>query len=95
MSIKKEEIIRLGNLSNISLTPEQIDALAPDLENIIDYISQLDELDTDSVEPTYQCFSMTNVWRQDEITESPTTREELLSLSPETLDHQIKVPKVL
>ena len=95
MSISKEEIIHLSQLSNISLSEQQISDLAPDLENIIGYISQLDELDTEGVEPTYQCFDMTNVWREDEITEFEAGRDDLISLSADSAEHQIKVPKVL
>ena len=62
---------------------------------IIKYISQLDELDTENVEPTYQVFEMENVWRPDEIIKQDATREELLALTTEEKDHQIKVPKVL
>lgn len=95
MSISKEEIIHLSKLSNISLSDQQIEQLQPDLENIIGYISQLDELDTEGIEPTYQCFDMTNVWREDKITEFEATRDDLISLSAESTNHQIKVPKVL
>jgi aspartyl/glutamyl-tRNA(Asn/Gln) amidotransferase C subunit len=55
----------------------------------------LDELDTEGIEPTYQCFDMQNVWREDIIEEFEADREDLLSLTVENEDHQIKVPKVL
>lgn len=95
MSISKEEIIHLSKLSNISLSDQQIEQLQPDLENIIGYISQLDELNTDGVEPTYQCFDMQNIWREDEITPFEANRDDLIALSAESTEHQIKVPKVL
>lgn len=95
MSISKEEIIHLSKLSNISLSDQQIQQLQPDLENIIGYISQLDELNTEGIEPTYQCFDMQNIWRQDEITEFEANRDDLIALSAESTEHQIKVPKVL
>ena len=66
-----------------------------DLQDIIGYISQLEELDTDNIEPTYQVFEMENVWRADEILPQDATREELLALTKEEKDNQIKVPKVL
>ena len=59
------------------------------------YISQLDEIDVSNIEPTYQVFEMENVWREDEILEQEATREELLALTKEQKDNQIKVPKVL
>lgn len=95
MNITKEEILHLAELSNISLSEDQIPGLIKDLGNIKQYISQLDELDTEGVEPTYQCFDMQNVWREDEITEFEADREALLDLTKEEAEHQIKVPKVL
>ena len=95
MKITREEIKHLADLSNFSLSDAEIDSLGGDLENIIKYISQLDELDTAGVEPTYQVFEMENIWRPDEIQPQEATREELLALTTETENHQIKVPKVL
>ena len=95
MNITREDIKHLAKLSNFSLTEQEEVSLGKDLENIIGYISQLDELDTTGVEPTYQVFEMQNVWRDDEIQPQEADREALLNLSAETRDNQIKVPKVL
>ena len=95
MDIKREDILHLADLSEFSLSEEEISKLGGDLQGIIQYISQLDELDTKDVEPTYQVFEMENVWRDDEIIKQDATREELLALTKEQQDHQIKVPKVL
>lgn len=95
MEIKREDIIHLARLSNFRMDDAEIDALGNDLNGIIKYISQLDELDVDGIEPTYQVFEMENVWRDDEILPQDATREELLALTKEAKDNQIKVPKVL
>lgn len=101
MEITREEIDHLAKLSDFSLTDEEKDSLTTDLKNIIGYISQLNELDTEGVEPTYQVFEMENVWREDEILPQEADREALLDLAPAYLgasgvqDGQIKVPKVL
>jgi len=95
MSITKEDVQHLAKLSSISISEEQIEPLMKDLDSIVNYFSQLDELDTDGVEPTYQCFEMQNVWRDDEIVEFEANREDLLALTVESEDNQIKVPKVL
>ena len=95
MAITREDVLHLANLSNISLSEDQIEPLMKDLDNIVGYISQLDELDTDGVEPTYQCFDMQNVWREDVIEDFEADREDLLGLTVESEDNQIKVPKVL
>lgn len=95
MKITREEINHLATLSNFSLEDAEAEALGKDLNQIIEYISQLDELDTEGVEPTYQVFEMENVWREDEIKPQEADREALLALAPEAADNQIKVPKVL
>lgn len=95
MKITREEIDHLAMLSNFSLTDAESESLGQDLESIIGYISQLDELDTEGVEPTYQVFEMENVWRKDEIKPQDADREQLLNLAPASQENQIKVPKVL
>ena len=90
-----ENIKHLADLSSFSLGDAEIASLGKDLDKIIDYISQLNEIDTNNVEPTYQVFEMENVWRDDEIKEQDANREQLLALTKEEKDHQIKVPKVL
>lgn len=94
MSVSKTDVAHLATLSSISLGDDELDALTADLENIITYIEQLQELDTTGVEPTYQLTGLTNVWREDEI-EPQLPREKLLALAPESLNNQVKVPKVL
>lgn len=95
MSISREDVLHLADLSDISLSEDQIEPLKKDLDNIVNYFSQLDELDTENVEPTYQCFDMQNVWREDVIQDFEANREDLLALTVESKDNQIKVPKVL
>lgn len=95
MEIKREDIVHLADLSDFSLSESEITSLGQDLQGIIGYISQLEELDTGNIEPTYQVFEMENIWRADEILPQDATREELLALTKEEKDNQIKVPKVL
>ena len=95
MDIKREDILHLAELSELSLSEEEIVSLGKDLQGIIGYISQIGELDTTDIEPTYQVFEMENVWRADEVLPQDADREQLLALTKETKDNQIKVPKVL
>lgn len=95
MEVNQETIQHLAKLSNFALTDGETTRLVTDIKEIVGYISQLDELDTDGVEPTYQVFEMENVWRPDEILSQEADREQLLALTKEVRDYQIKVPKVL
>ncbi len=95
MKITEKDIDHLAMLSNFSLSEAEKSSLRQDLQNIIGYISQLDELDVSGVEPTYQVFEMENIWREDKILPQEANREALLNLAPDMTDNQIKVPKVL
>lgn len=85
----------LVGLSGLALSDAETQALGTDIDNIITYITMLDELDVAGVEPTYQVTDLENVWRKDEVIDGGVTREQLLSLAPETLENQVKVPQVL
>lgn len=90
-----ETVQHLAELSNFSISEEETKSLQKDLGEILKYVSQLDEVDVEGVEPTYQVFEMENVWREDEILEQEADRDALLALAKETKDNQVKVPKVL
>lgn len=95
MEVNQDTISHLAKLSNFALTDDESARLVSDINGIVQYISQLDELDTTGVEPTYQVFEMENIWRDDEILPQEADREALLALAKEVKDNQIKVPKVL
>ncbi len=95
MQVENETVKHLAELSNFSISEKEAESLKKDLGEILKYVSQLDEVDVSGVEPTYQVFEMENVWRDDELKEQEASREDLLALSKETKDNQVKVPKVL
>ena len=93
--ISREDVQHLAQLSSLALSDQEIDNLRIDIGNILGYVDQLAELNTDGVEPTYQVTDLENVWRSDEIDDYGLGRDELLALAPESENGQIKVPKVL
>ena len=93
--ISRDDVLHLAQLSSLELSDTEIDGLQIDISNILGYVEQLSELDTDGVEPTYQVTGLQSVWRDDKIINYGVTREELLARAPKTVDNQIKVPKVL
>lgn len=94
-TITNDEVRHLAQLSNLELSDEEINSLGKDLSNILDYVHQLSELDTNGLEPTYQVTGLENVWRDDVVVPSSVERDELLALAPEQSDHSVKVPQVL
>lgn len=93
--VTREDVQYLARLSSLALSDDEITSLQADIENILTYVQQLQELDTAGVEPTYQVTDLENIWRGDEIDDYGIDRDELLALAPESKDSQIKVPKVL
>ena len=94
-NVTLEEVQHLATLSSLQLDDSEASSLQQDISNILDYINQLDELDTEGVEPTYQVTDLQNVWRDDEAKASSVEREKLLSLAHDQHNNQVKVPKVL
>lgn len=94
-TISRDDILKLAQLSNLLLSEDEVSSLQNDITNILSYVEQLDELDTSNVVPAYQVTGLQNVLRSDEVKVSDVTRDDLLSLTKESKDHQIKVPKVL
>ena len=93
--LANDDVRHLADLSSLQMSDAEIESLRADIENIINYVNQLDELDTDSVEPTYQVTRLQNIWRSDEIDAGGVSRQQLLALAAEQSDNCIKVPKVL
>jgi hypothetical protein len=94
--ISKQDIEHLAKLSNLKLEDAEVENLQEDLINIIGYIEQLSELNTENIEPTYQVSDNQNIWRKDEINNYNVNRDKLLDLAGDNVvDNQIKVPKVL
>lgn len=94
MEISEKDVRHLAELSKITLSDAEIPAMQKDLTDILRYVSQLDELDLDGVEPTFQTTGLSNIWRDDEI-QSQIPREKLLALAADVKNNQVKVPKVL
>jgi len=95
MPITREEINHIAELSRLELTEEEKERYGAQLDKILEYIGQLDEVDTSKVEPTAQVSGLVDVWREDKVKEwSPAEVAEALQQG-ELEDRQIKVKRVL
>ena len=61
---------------------------------MLEYVSKLNELDTDSVEPMSHAFPVSNVFREDVVTNGD-NHEAMLANAPEVKEGQYKVPKTV
>ena len=76
------------------LNENEINNHAKQLEKILDYIRQLEKIDTDNVPCTTRAIEVPNVFRKDDL-ENSDCNEELLELGPSREDKYFKVPKII
>ncbi len=94
MKITEKEVRHIADLGNLTLTEDEVQKYAADLEEILTYVEKLDELDTEHVEPTSHCLDMTNVFRDD--TPRPSlTPQQALANAPESEGQCFRVPKII
>jgi aspartyl-tRNA(Asn)/glutamyl-tRNA(Gln) amidotransferase subunit C len=94
MKIDNELILKLEQLSRLSLDKEEQDQIKRDLENILDMVAKLQELDTDGVEPLKYMTNQFLSPREDKAQESE-DKELLLSQVPRRKEDYIVIPKVI
>ena len=92
--INKEEVKKVAHLARLELNENEINNHAEQLEKILDYIRQLEKIDTDDVPCTTRAIEVINVFRKDE-QKSSECKEEILELSPSKEDKYFKVPKII
>ena len=92
--ITKEEVKKVAHLARLELNENEIHNHAEQLEKILDYIKQLEKIDTDDIPCTTRAIEVVNVFRKDEKKNSD-CNEELLELGPSREDKYFKVPKII
>jgi aspartyl-tRNA(Asn)/glutamyl-tRNA(Gln) amidotransferase subunit C len=83
-SLSKDEVLHVAKLAKLDLTSEEVTKFQKQLSKIVDYISQLSEVDTSNLEPTSQTTGLENVFRSDELKQEGLTQEEALSGTEQT-----------
>jgi aspartyl-tRNA(Asn)/glutamyl-tRNA(Gln) amidotransferase subunit C len=95
MSISREEIQHIAELSRLKLSEEEIKKFGGQLDSILQYISQLNEVETKGIEPTAQVSGLSDVWRADDIREWDKAEIEVALNQGEREAGQVKVKRVL
>ncbi len=104
MAVSEQDVERVAELANLELTSGEKAAMLRDLNSVLDYFAQLNELDTSSVPPMTQVAGQWTVGREpeaaaqhlraDEVAPS-LSRERVLACAPDTDGTFFKVPKVI
>jgi aspartyl-tRNA(Asn)/glutamyl-tRNA(Gln) amidotransferase subunit C len=92
--ISKEQVKHVAHLARLAISEEEAEMFTSQLDAIITFAEQLNELDTENVEPTSHVLDMKNVMREDE-PEQGLLREEVLKNAPDHKDGQFRVPSIL
>ena len=92
--ITKEEVKKVAHLARLELNENEINNHAQQLEKILDYIRQLEKIDTDDVPCTTRAIEVVNVFRKD-LKKNSDCNEELLELGPSREENFFKVPKII
>ncbi len=94
IKITKDEVKKVAHLARLELNEDEINKHAEQLEKILEYIKQLEKIDTYDVPCTTRAIEVINVFRKDEKKNYDST-EELLDLGPSKEEKYFKVPKIL
>lgn len=93
--LTREQVLKLAALSKLKLRNEEIEKFQKELGEILDYVEQLNDVDVEGLEPSYQVTGLKNVFRSDEIGHTQATPEELMSRVPKKKDGYILVGRMV
>ncbi len=95
MVLTKKEIEHIARLARLELTEEEKEKFANQLSSVLDYVSQLQKVDTSGVSYTYHVEGLENVADADVVSQSDTqTRNALLQEMPDRVGDFLKVKSV-
>ena len=89
-----EQLVReIASLARLDLTQEETEMFVSQFKDILDYVSILNEVDTENVAPAYLASAKTMMAREDQIEESIPT-DEFLANTPQSKDDYVVIPRV-
>ncbi len=93
--LTKNDVLKLAQLARLSLSQDEVILFQKEISSILDYVKQLENIETSGLEPTSQVTGLTNVMREDVIKDYGISRTELLKNLPDSKDGMIKVKRML
>jgi len=94
MALDEATVRKIARLARIEVPDDQLTTLAAELSNILDWVEQLGEVDTDGVAPMASVVDIDLPWREDEITDGGYP-EKMLRNAPDGTGSFFTVPKVV
>lgn len=94
MQVDEAKVRHIARLARIKVTDEEVKTLGGELSGILDWVEQLDEVDTDGVEPMTRVVAMTMKQRDDVVADGGRA-DDIVKNAPVVDDHYFVVPKVV
>jgi aspartyl-tRNA(Asn)/glutamyl-tRNA(Gln) amidotransferase subunit C len=94
MALSRDEVEKVALLGRLLLDGAELERMTAQLGQIVEYVRQLDELDTSAVEPMAHAVELTNVFADDVVLTS-LDRDKALANAPKRDDQCYRVPAVL
>lgn len=94
MKITGEDVRHIARLSRLSLSDKEIETFSRQLSSIIEYVEQLNSLDTGNIEPTSHVIPLNNVMR-DDLHAASLPVEDALKNAPDSTEKFYRVPKII
>lgn len=94
MSVSKEDVLYVANLAKLQLNEDEVSMYQKDLNKILDYMEQLNAIDTSEVAPLNHVMGETAVLRKD-VAKAPLSHDAALSNAPDADSDYFRVPKVI
>ena len=94
MSVSPEQVRHIAKLARIAMSEEELDRLLPELNNILGWVEQLGEVNTDGIEPLTAVIEQKLRLREDAITDGD-IRDQVLANAPDAQHGFFAVPKVI
>ena len=92
--ITPQDVRKVAKLACLQLPEERIETYASQLEEILEYVAQLEKINTDGIPPTARAVEVVNSFREDVVNETD-IREELINLAPHRDGDFFRVPRIL
>jgi len=94
MSVTSEKVRHIAKLARIGMSDAEVEALVPEINNILGWVEQLGEVNTDGIEPLTAVIDQQLRLRGDAVTDG-NIRDELLANAPDAQHGFFAVPKVI
>ncbi len=93
--LSREDVLKLVRLARLELSEAEIEEYQSELSQILDYVKQLQQVDTAGLQPTNQVTGLINIMREDEIKDYGYDARKLLDNVAQTEADQIKVKRMV